>query len=98
MALHALDDLLVWPTGVDYKHLLRQSRHALDQLSEKSQSGVEGLATHWPGISIVHLDRRLWHRVQAGYLWDRYGRAVFILNSFRARGLSASFGVFPDGS
>lgn len=27
---------------------------------------------------MVHLDRRLWHLVHAGYLWERYGRAVFI--------------------
>src|ERR1700759_4230657 len=33
----------------------------------------------WPGTSIVQRDRRLWQRAQAGYLCERYGRAVFMI-------------------
>lgn len=32
---------------------------------------------------MVHRDRRLWQRAQAGYLWDRYGRAVFMTGGSR---------------
>lgn len=48
---------------------------------------------------MVHRERRLWHLEQAGYLCDRYGRAVFILNSLYMESTSdASSPSFPDGN
>lgn len=59
--------------------------HALSMSAESYAGSQSSLLRHRrqaePGLSIVHLDRRLWHLVQAGYLWDRYGRAVFILDA-----------------